>query len=166
MFGKLISSSFFLVIWIVQVQSWKNRVTTGNWDNSYIKLGKKQSQSNSWEDVLLYNFTRRRSIIIFFRCGQRKRPVQALFHQRARVIMGAWQTGRKWSTGRSRRKSSMTRGRTLPLWKKGPALTQTHSAPFESSLLAHILQMLLGSKINSHISSNFWPDHQDGRLVI
>ena len=42
----------------------------------------------------------------------------------------------------------------------------SHTAPFESSLLAHILEMLLGSKINSHISSNFWPDHQDGRWVI
>ena len=38
----------------------------------------------------------------------------------------------------------------------------THSATFEFSLLAHILQMLLGSKINSHISLNFCPDHQDG----
>ena len=36
-----------------------------------------------------------------------------------------------------------------------------HSAMFEFSLLAHILQMLLASKINSHISSNFCPDLQD-----
>ena len=44
------------------------------------------------------------------------------------------------------------------------ALTQ--NATFEFSLLAHILQMLLASKINSHISSNFCPDHQDGRWII
>ena len=44
--------------------------------------------------------------------------------------------------------------------------SNSHTAPFESSPLADILEMLLGSKINSHISSNFWPDHQDGRWVI
>ena len=41
----------------------------------------------------------------------------------------------------------------------------THSATFEFSLLAHLLQMLLASKINSHISSNFCQDHQDGRWI-
>ena len=40
----------------------------------------------------------------------------------------------------------------------------SHSSTFEFSLLAHILQMLLDSKINSHISSNFCPDLQDGIL--
>ena len=32
--------------------------------------------------------------------------------------------------------------------------------------MLHMLQMLLASKINSHISSNFCPDHQDGRWII
>ena len=37
-------------------------------------------------------------------------------------------------------------------------LHRAHSGTFEFSLLAHILQMLLAIKINSHISSNFCPD--------
>ena len=41
-----------------------------------------------------------------------------------------------------------------------------HSATSEFSLLVHILHILLASKINTHISSNFWPDHQNGRWVI
>ena len=41
-----------------------------------------------------------------------------------------------------------------------------HSAMFEFSLSAYKLQMLLASKISSHISSNFCPDHQDGRWII
>ena len=41
-----------------------------------------------------------------------------------------------------------------------------HGVTFEFSLSAHILQMLLASKINSHISSKFCPDHQDGRWII
>ena len=41
-----------------------------------------------------------------------------------------------------------------------------HSATFEFSLLAHLLQMLLDSKINSHISYNFCPDLQDGRWIL
>ena len=41
-----------------------------------------------------------------------------------------------------------------------------HNTTLEFSLLAHILQMLLASKINSHISSNFCPDHQDGSWII
>jgi len=41
-----------------------------------------------------------------------------------------------------------------------------HSATFELSLLAHMLQMLLASKINSHISSNFCPDLQDGGWIL
>ena len=43
--------------------------------------------------------------------------------------------------------------------------SSAHSATFEFSLLVHILQMLLASKINSHISSNFCPDHHDGRWI-
>ena len=50
--------------------------------------------------------------------------------------------------------------------RSSPFSAPTHTAPFESSLLAHILEMLLGSKINSHISSNFCPDQEDGRLII
>ena len=46
------------------------------------------------------------------------------------------------------------------------AAAAPHSATFEFSLLAHKLQMLLPSKINSHISSNFGQDHQDGRWII
>ena len=45
-------------------------------------------------------------------------------------------------------------------------LLLTHSATFEFSLLAHILQMLLASKINSHISTNVCSDHQEGRWII
>ena len=43
---------------------------------------------------------------------------------------------------------------------------QSYSPMFQFSLLADILQMLLSSKIKSHISSNFCPDHQDGRWII
>ena len=45
-------------------------------------------------------------------------------------------------------------------------LPSAHSATFEFSVLAHILQMLLASKINAHISSNFCPDLQDGRWIL
>ena len=41
-----------------------------------------------------------------------------------------------------------------------------HSAMFEFSLLAHILQMLLDSKINFHVYSNICPDLQDRRWII
>ena len=45
-------------------------------------------------------------------------------------------------------------------------LGAAHSAMFEFSLLAHILQILLASKINSHISSNFCSNHRDGSWII
>ena len=45
-------------------------------------------------------------------------------------------------------------------------LTWAHSTMFKFSLLAHLLQMLLGSKMKYHINSNFCPDHQDGRWII
>ena len=40
------------------------------------------------------------------------------------------------------------------------------SKMLKKTVLAHMLQMLLASKINFHISSNFCPDHQDGRWII
>ena len=44
--------------------------------------------------------------------------------------------------------------------------SSAHTAAFEFSLIAHMLEMLLGSKIAPHISLNFCQVHQDGRLVI
>ena len=41
-----------------------------------------------------------------------------------------------------------------------------HSARFEFSLLAHLLQRLLASKINSHISTNFCQNLHDGRWIL
>ena len=46
---------------------------------------------------------------------------------------------------------------------------RSHIARFVFSLLAYLLQMLLGSKINSQAPiflSNFYEDHHDGRWII
>ena len=62
-----------------------------------------------------------------------------------------------------KRKHTLVMGLTSTSFKT--FLNIPHSATIEISLLAHILQMLLASKINSHISANFCPDHQDVRLI-